>query len=119
VTNLWAGSEVQEHGFANAGGEAFLSRRQSYAHRRSPPRFRNSKMHLDKNASKWLRENGSKLGSKPKERKRKTDGVRARKLKAEFLAHPNAQYVMTFQEYKDINKRDAICRAYSLELIRN
>lgn len=76
-------------------------------------------MYLDKGANRWLRENSSKLSSKPSERKRKTDGVKARKLKAEFLAHPKAQYAMTFQEYKDINKRDAICRSYGLDLIRN
>lgn len=76
-------------------------------------------MYLDKDAIRWLRENSGKLRSKPNERKRKTDGAKARKLKAEFLSHPNAQYVMTFQEYKDINKRDAICRSYGLELIRN
>ena len=76
-------------------------------------------MYLDKNANRWLIENSSKLSSKPNERRRKTDSAKARELKAEFLAHPNAQYVMTFQEYKDITKRDAICRTYSLELIRN
>jgi len=76
-------------------------------------------MYLDKDAIRWLRENSSKLRSKPNERKRNIDGARARKLKAEFLAHPNAQYAMTFQEYRDIKKRDAICRAYGWELIRN
>lgn len=76
-------------------------------------------MYLNKDTIRWMRENSGKLRNKPKERKRKADGAKARKLKAEFLAHPNAQYVMTFQEYKDIGKRDAICRAYSLELIRN
>jgi hypothetical protein len=75
-------------------------------------------MYLDKDTIRWLRENSSKLSSKPNER-RKTDGAKARKLKAEFLAHPKAQYAMTFQEYKDINKRDAICRTYGLDLIRN
>jgi hypothetical protein len=76
-------------------------------------------MYLDKDTIRWLRENSGKLRSKPKERKRKTDGAKARKLKAEFLAHPKAQFAMTFQEYKDIIKRDAICRAYGWELIRN
>jgi hypothetical protein len=75
-------------------------------------------MYLDKGANRWLRENSSKLSSKLKQRKRETGGMKARKLKAEFLAHPKAQYAMTFQEYKDINKRDAICRSYGLELIR-
>ena len=54
-------------------------------------------MYLNKDTIRWMRENSGKLRNKPKERKRKADGAKARKLKAEFLAHPNAQYVMTFQ----------------------
>lgn len=76
-------------------------------------------MYLDKDANRWLREHSSKLSSKPNERKKEAGGTKARRLKAEFLAHPKAQYAMTFQEYRNINKRDTICRAYGWELIRN
>jgi protein involved in sex pheromone biosynthesis len=74
---------------------------------------------LDKQARLWLRQNASKLedGSNPS--RTNSSHFKARKQKARYLAHPSAQRLMTFQEYRDIGKRDAICRSYNLPIIRD
>lgn len=87
-------------------------------------------MKLNRQASDWLKankeriENGSKsvrrLSNEQAKAKRRQSQSRkqATRLKAKYLAHPSAQYLMTFSDFRDLNKRDAICRQYGVEHIR-
>lgn len=75
-------------------------------------------MHLNDEAKRWLRQNGHKLGKQSDTQKRRSRAEQARRMKEKFLAHPKAQFFMTFQEFRDQTKRDAICRQYGLDLIR-
>lgn len=75
-------------------------------------------MRLDDEAMRWLRENSHKLSKKTPQGERKSRVEQARKLKAKYLSDPKAQFYMTFQEFKDPLKRDAICKQYGLDLIR-
>lgn len=87
-------------------------------------------MKLSQQATNWLRENKERVESGSKSAKRQAvergKAVRhhlnrasqARDLKSKYLAHPSAQYLMTFEQFRDVGKRDAICREYGIELIR-
>lgn len=87
-------------------------------------------MKLNRQASDWLKankeriENASKSGKKldieqAKTKRRQSQSRRqANTLKAKYLAHPSAQYLMTFTDFRNLNKRDAICREYGLDPIR-
>lgn len=86
-------------------------------------------MKLNEQANKWLRENKERVhGSNSDKRqaierskaarRRSSRARQARDLKAKFLAHPSAQFLMTFEQFRDVSKRDAICRGYGIEPIR-
>lgn len=75
-------------------------------------------MRLDDEAKQWLRENSHKLSKKTPKSERRSKAEQARKLKAIYLADPKAEFYMTFQEFKDPVKRDAICKQYGLDLIQ-
>lgn len=96
-----------------------MSSRQSYARQRASPRFRKVEKMLDKKARLWLRQNASKLEKSASPTRTRSSHPKARILMSKYKAHPTAQYIMTFQEYRDMGKRDAICRSYELPIIRN
>ncbi len=87
-------------------------------------------MRLNKEALNWLKENKGRIdnGSRSSNRQRneKTSAQRQRSnsakqatnLHAKYLSHPFAQNIMTFSEFRDVRKRDAICRKYGLDLIQ-
>lgn len=75
-------------------------------------------MYINEEAKRWLKENGHKLSQQSDNRKRRSRAEQARRMKEKFLAHPQAQYYMTFQEFRDQTKRDAICRHYGLDEIK-
>ncbi|MFN5643808.1 MAG: hypothetical protein ACK450_04345 [Sphingomonadales bacterium] len=87
-------------------------------------------MKLNKEALIWLRENKGRLNdasrSSQRQRKDKASAQRQRSnsakqatnLHAKYVRHQFAQNIMTFSEFRDQTKRDAICRQYGLDLIR-
>lgn len=95
-----------------------MSDRQSYAHGRLHQGAGTQSMYMNDEAKRWLRDNGHKLSKQSSTRKSRSKSEQARRMKAKYLAHPKAQFYMTFQEFRDQAKRDAICRQYGLDLIR-
>ena len=87
-------------------------------------------MKINKQANEWLKENKNRLEETSQSGRRhvneRSKAVRryasrardARDLKAKYLAHPLAQHLMTFQQFRDVGKRDAICCGYGIEPIR-